>query len=246
MTKRFRTLNHQLNEMPRMTTSTPTSLKRHLQHLVAALGFALAGAAHAAVTTASYVGPPVAIPANVPAGVNVVLPVAGAPIGITALTFRFDALAGCDTTAGNVNAAVDHTFLDDLIFRLTSPAGTTVQFVNRRGGNGNNICTTSILNDGISPSASTWPFAGAISGTWQPESPFTVFNGQNPNGNWTLNVSDTFVADTGSVRRFSLLISSGVDTPQSVPTLSEFGMMGLTLLVMGFGLGVIRRRRGKF
>jgi subtilisin-like proprotein convertase family protein len=228
-----------------MTPSTPTSLKRHLQHLVAALGFTLAGAAHAAVTTASYVGPPVAIPDNAPAGVNVVLPVAGAPTGITALTFRFDALAGCTNTVGNVNAAVDHTFLNDLIFSLTSPAGTTVQFVSKRGGNGNNICTASILNDGVSPSANTWPASGAISGTWQPESPFTVFNGQNPNGNWTLNVSDNVGIDTGSVRRFSLLISN-VDAPQTVPTLSEYGLMGLTLLVMGVGLGVIRRRRDQF
>jgi subtilisin-like proprotein convertase family protein len=166
-------------------------------------------------TTASYTGPAVAVPDNVPAGVNITLPVSGLTGPVLDLNFRLDAASSgvCDNTIGNTNASMDHTFNGDLIFRLTSPAGTTVTLINRRGGGGNNFCTVLLDDDGGFPATSTMSTAGAISGNFAPENPLSAFDGQNPNGNWILNVSDNAGIDVGSLRRFSLVFQHPVAPP---------------------------------
>ena len=75
--------------------------------------------------TASYTGPAVAVPDNNAAGVNINLPVSGVG-AVTDLNFQFDTGGTCNATVGNVNAAMDHTFIGDLIFRLTPPDGSPV------------------------------------------------------------------------------------------------------------------------
>ena len=44
-------------------------------------------------------------------------------------------------------------------------------------------------------------------GVYMPASPAQIFNGENGNGTWTLNVSDLAFGDLGSVRAFSLDIT---------------------------------------
>jgi subtilisin-like proprotein convertase family protein len=164
----------------------------------------------------SYTGPAVAVPDNVPAGVDIVLPVAGSG-NITDLNFRFDTGGACDATVGNTNAAADHTFVGDLTFKLTSPTGQIATFMARRGGTRENICATTIDDEGAFPNVSTLTSVTGtpVSGNFSPETtgPLSVFDGFNANGNWTLNVSDNAGIDTGSIRRFSLDISSGPATP---------------------------------
>jgi len=181
-----------------------------------------------AASTTSYTGPPVAVPDNNPAGVNIVLPVSGVVGAISDLNFRLDSLAGCDAVIGNTNASIDHTFNSDLQFKLTSPGGTTVPLITNRGGGGNNFCTVLLDDDGGFPAASTMTTAGAIAGNFAPETPLSAFDGQNANGNWTLNVADTAGIDTGSLRRFSLIITgrtccSGAPTPTPTPTPAQSG-----------------------
>jgi len=163
-------------------------------------------------STVSYTGPAVAVPDNTPAGVNIPLAVSGLTGSIADLDFRFDAApaATCDATVGNTNAAMDHTFIGDLIFRLTSPLGTSVVLVNRRGGTRENICNTLLDDDGGFPALSTVTSTSGqfLSGNFTPDNPLSAFDGQNPNGTWTLNVSDNAGIDVGSMRRFSLLIST--------------------------------------
>lgn len=160
-------------------------------------------------STISYTGPAVAVPDNTPAGVDIPLAVSGLTGNISDLNFRLDAGAGtCDATTGNTNASMDHTFNGDLVFRLTSPLGTSVVLINRRGGGGNNFCTVLLDDDGGFPASSTMTTAGAISGNFAPENPLSAFDGQNPNGTWTLNVSDNAGIDVGSLRRFSLIFST--------------------------------------
>lgn len=169
-----------------------------------------------ATTTVSYTGPAVAVPDNTPAGVNVTLPVSGLTGNISDLNFQFDAnpAGTCNATIGNVNAAVDHTFIGDLVFRLTSPAGTTVTIVNRRGGTRENICNTLLDDDGGFPALSTVTSSSGqfLSGNFAPDNALSAFDGQNANGTWTLNVSDNANIDIGSLRRFSLVISTASPT----------------------------------
>ncbi len=175
--------------------------------------------------TTSYTGPAVAIPHNVAAGVNINIPVSGVGT-VSDLNFRFDTAGTCDATVGNANAAMDHTFIGDLTFKLTAPNGTTTTtFQARRGGTRENICLTNINDEGGFPNVSTLTsVTGQFeSGNFSPETtgPLSVFDGTNADGTWVLNVSDNAGIDTGSMRRFSLIFngdSCGTATATATPT----------------------------
>ena len=119
---------------------------------------------------------------------------------------------------GNPNASVTHSFNSDLVFKLTSPEGTTIFLIANRGGSGRNFCTVLLDDDGGFPPASTMPgTGGGVTGNFAPESPLSAFDGENPNGNWTLNVVDEASLDTGTLNRFSLIIRPSICCP-SGPT----------------------------
>ncbi len=167
--------------------------------------------------TISYTGPAGLIPDNVPAGVNFSLPVSG--VGrIANLDFRFDTVGVCDAVVGNANAAVDHTFVGDLVFKLTPPGGSPpITFWTRRGGTRENICLSRLSNQGTLPNIATLTSVtgSPVAGDFAPEvnGALSALNGIDPNGAWTLNVSDTASIDTGSLRRFSLIITPQASCP---------------------------------
>ena len=169
--------------------------------------YALPTGAPGGTTTTSYTGPPVAIPDNAAAGVNIPLVVSGVVGPVSDVNFRLDSLAGCSNSAANANASVTHTFPGDLRFKLTSPGGTTVSLIANRGGSGDNFCTITLDDDGGFPAASTIVTTGGVAGNFAPESPLSAFDGQNANGTWILNVADTASVDTGTLNRFSLIIT---------------------------------------
>ncbi len=162
--------------------------------------------------TFSYTTPRVVIPSTgTPAVIN--LPVSGITGTVTDVRFRFDGSL-CSTVAGSATVGLDHTWVGDLVITLTNPQGTVVSLINRPGGgtvgsSGNNFCQT-VLDD-----AATNLIQGIVStdaphtGNWRPAGTLASFDGQNPNGNWVLTVTDAFTAsDNGSVRAFSILITS--------------------------------------
>jgi subtilisin-like proprotein convertase family protein len=157
-------------------------------------------------TTFSYSGPRIPIPDFTPAGINITIPVTGMPtIGDVNVQFTPTGLAACNNTVGTLGAAIDHTDISDLKLKLTSPAGTSVTFFDRRGTGANNFCSVLFDDDGGFPSISTvGAFAGPLAGNFAPETPLSVFDGQNGNGNWVLNVSDNAGIDTGSIATFSM------------------------------------------
>lgn len=161
--------------------------------------------------TISYTGPAVSVPDNNPAGSNVSLPVSGLNGRISDLNFRFDQAASgtCDATTGNANAAMDHTFIGDLIFKLTAPSGTNASIMQSRAGARSNICTTLLDDDGGFPALSTISSTAGqfVSGNFAPDVALTTFDGLSPNGTWVLNVADVGAVDTGSMRRFSLVMT---------------------------------------
>ncbi len=174
-------------------------------------------------TTVSYTGPAVAITDNTPAGINIVVPVAGVGT-ISDLNFSFDGTAASadplSTTVG-----LNHSWVGDIIVKLTSPGGTIVTIVDRpgvptttTGCNNNNFFGTTLNDDGGLPAIEIQanPVGGPCNtalafpvGNFSPNNPMSAFDGQNANGNWTVNVSDNAGADTGSVRAFSLIFNSG-------------------------------------
>ena len=170
----------------------------------------------------SYTGPAVAVPDSLPAGVDINLPVSGVGT-VTDLNFRFDTSGACDATAGNTNAAMDHTYIGDLTFKLTPPDGSpTVTFQARRGGQRDNICMSLLDDDGGFPNISTLTDVNGSpqSGNFSPEvtGPFSLLDGENANGTWKLNVSDNANADIGSMRRFTLEFNAGGTCVAATPT----------------------------
>jgi subtilisin-like proprotein convertase family protein len=159
-------------------------------------------------TNFSYAGPPLDIPDADLAGVDVPITVTGAG-ALARLTFSIDG-ATCNTEEGSLTVGVDHTWVGDLNFVLTSPAGTSVMLINRAGGtfnSGNNFCQT-VLQDGAAESiqgvlSTQAPFTG----TFSPANPLGAFTGENADGTWTVNVSDNAFFDVGTVRAVSVQAS---------------------------------------
>jgi CSLREA domain-containing protein len=48
----------------------------------------------------------------------------------------------------------------------------------------------------------------ALIGSFAPEQPLSAFDGQDPNGIWTLNISDNAGGNSGTLRRFSLVLDT--------------------------------------
>ncbi len=143
------------------------------------------------------VNPAVAIPDNLPAGVNSTIVVATSAI----------------IADVNVDIGITHTWVSDLIIEVSGPGNAISQGLwSQVCGSTNNInatfddsgttLTCAPINSG--PIASVF-VAPAASG----EGPLSVFNGSNALGTWTLNVSDNFAADLGTLNQWSLHIIEG-------------------------------------
>ena len=175
-------------------------------------------------STFSYTGAPVAIPDNLAAGVNAAIVVAGVTGTVTDVNFGFGGTS-CSATIGSTTVGLDHTWVGDLVARLTSPAATTVTLMSQPGGasnSGNNFCQTTLDDAGPSSIQAIAIAGNPWTGTFQPLNTLSTLNGQNPNGTWTLNVRDAATQDTGSIRQFSLSIqsqgcNSALATPGAVP-----------------------------
>ena len=163
-----------------------------------------------ATQTFTYSGPAVAIPDGIPGGVNIPFTVVGVANPISTLAFRINGTT-CSASDTSTTVGINHAWVGDLILRLTSPSGTAVVIMNQPGGggnSGNNFCNT-LLQDGAANSIQTITVGqNPYTGTFSPANPLAAFSGQSANGVWTLNVTDVFNADSGSVRNFSILVTS--------------------------------------
>ena len=175
----------------------------------------------------SYSGAPVAIPDANTTGVNLTVAVSGLS-SITDLDFRFDGTVSSpdplSTTVG-----VNHSWVGDMIFRLTSPGGTTVTFYDRPGVpastfgcSSNNLFNLTLDDEAGSALEGQCPGGGnggPLTGSFTPNNPLSAFDGQNPNGTWTLTAIDAAGAgDIGTVRNFSLIFGGTCATPSASPS----------------------------
>ncbi len=100
---------------------------------------------------------------------------------------------------------ITHSYLSDVITDISSPTNpnTYVKVYNRFCGN-----TNGSLNLKMTTSSGTLD-CGAGAATQQTVASgesFTVFNGQNPQGNWTLRAYDTFNGDDGTLNSWAIEI----------------------------------------
>ncbi|MEM1041880.1 MAG: proprotein convertase P-domain-containing protein [Bacteroidota bacterium] len=110
-----------------------------------------------------------------------------------------------------VGVTISHTYRGDLRLELESPAGTTVELLQRVGGTSNNL--DALFSD-EGPSGAfgsgnhdlglpSYEVEGRPQGTGT--SPLSSFIGEDPQGTWTLSVCDDAGIDTGSLEQWSLL-----------------------------------------
>ncbi|MFZ4573467.1 MAG: reprolysin-like metallopeptidase [Phycisphaerales bacterium] len=164
--------------------------------------------------TFSYTGAAVAIPDNNTTGVNISLPVSGFTGTVSDLNFRFDGTT-CNATAGSTTVGLSHTWIGDVVVTLRGPGGTpSVTLIDRPGytttgfgTDANNYCGTVLDDEAVNLIESAAAASAPFTGSWRPNNLLSAFDGINPNGTWTLNVSDRASGDTGTVRAFSLAIS---------------------------------------
>lgn len=87
----------------------------------------------------------------------------------------------------NVRLEVRHPFVGDLRISLISPSGDESVLIARRGGSGDDLSGTLFDDEASSGIGSgVAPFTGS----YRPETPLSVFDGESGNGVWTLAVHD--------------------------------------------------------
>jgi len=106
----------------------------------------------------------------------------------------------------NVTLTLTHTFDSDLIITLISPTGTRVTLSNRRGSFNDNF-TTTVFDD-----QANQPISGGLApftGSFRPDQSLRRLFGQDPNGDWTLEINDVAAIDVGQLVSWSLEIETG-------------------------------------
>jgi subtilisin-like proprotein convertase family protein len=167
-----------------------------------------------APTVTTYTGAPVAIPDGDLTGIDIPLAVT-ATGPVSKVRFSIGGSA-CNTDPGSTTVGVDHTWVGDLAFTLVSPSGTSVRLFDAPGGpnnNGHNFCQTTLDDAATASIQAVTPAQAPFTGIFKPLSPLSAFAGNEASGTWTLHVSDSFPADPGNVRAFSIETSGFDCTP---------------------------------
>lgn len=106
----------------------------------------------------------------------------------------------------NLSLSVDHTWVGDLIIRLSHQgSGTSIDLVNRNACNGSNINVSvddqasASLQDDCQDAAIAYPES-----SYRPQQALAAFDGQDLSGDWQLFVSDNAGADTGTLQQWCL------------------------------------------
>lgn len=167
----------------------------------------------------------VAIPDSQSDGIDIVLPVSGIDGNIADLDFSFDGMGPPNTNQFDQGNGLNHSFVGDLVVKLTSPAGTKVTLIDRigvpalgsLGVSANNFSQLRLSDEVSNPIEDAVNDQAPFQGSWMPNNPLAAFDGENPNGNWTLNVSDQIGGDTGNVNQWSLRITPSHASPLQHP-----------------------------
>jgi subtilisin-like proprotein convertase family protein len=151
------------------------------------------------------------------ANVPVVIP-SGQPSVVTSTI----AVAGLDTYLCDVNAltTITHSSNNNLDITLRSPAGTVVTLTTDNGGTNANVFNGTTWDDDANPLGQV-PYAtnnglatdhlyanNVVATPLAPEEPLGAFIGENPNGTWTLSISDDTNGMGGNLNAFSLQITT--------------------------------------
>jgi subtilisin-like proprotein convertase family protein len=105
----------------------------------------------------------------------------------------------------DVELNITHTYVQDMTLKLTSPQGTVVVLQAEACGEENDI---NAIYDDSGNEITCSAIAPAISGRVKPFQMLSLFNGENPNGTWTLTVQDPWNGDGGTLNNWKINICS--------------------------------------
>jgi uncharacterized repeat protein (TIGR01451 family) len=157
--------------------------------------------------------------ATVPTATNAT-PVA-IPTGPAVVTSTI-VISGAGTSILDVNATtfIQHTFSADLDVTITSPSGTVVTLTTDNGGSNDDVFNGTVWDDSANPSGQV-PYTTnnglvtdqtyanlTLASPLVPEEAMAAFIGEDPNGTWTLTISDDLAGDGGSLNSWSLDIKT--------------------------------------
>ncbi|QEG21546.1 lysyl oxidase family protein [Mariniblastus fucicola] len=155
-------------------------------------------------------------------------------------------IEGPDITLTDLNLLfqdLDHTWMADLSIALISPAGTRAHIIRSdyegsgEGplGGGDNFTNTTL--DDQAPtniSDADAPYTGSFNVNFGDISnPLSAFNGENALGTWTVEITDWYSADTGTLREWGLMFTGIDNNPGDVleqndafPQATDLGTIG--------------------
>jgi len=200
-----------------------------------------------------YLGAPVTIPDA---------PLQGPPPGPPALaTIELPALGGrlvdldfsldgelCSTDPTATTVGLQHGFVANLLLELVAPSGRSLTLIRNTDGFGNNFCQTWLDDESAGRSIQSVETPdNPFSGSFTPASALARFDGEEPAGAWTLEVTDWLPHDVGTLRAFSLHATPAVCQPfrvtVEIPALSRPGAAALALLLAAAALAALVRAR---
>jgi uncharacterized repeat protein (TIGR01451 family) len=198
-------------------------------------------------TTATFSNStPVAIPSG-PAVVTSTIVVSGAG------PYLFDV---------NALTHIQHTFSADLDITLTSPAGTVVTLTTDNGAGNDDVFNGTVWDDSANPGGQV-PYTTnnglvtdqaytnlTVATPLVPEEAMGAFIGEDPNGTWTLTISDDLAGDGGSLNDWSLDITTFPNAPitTTVPTATQSTPVAIpsgpavvtsTIVISGAGTSIL-------
>lgn len=132
------------------------------------------------------------------------VPVSISPMDEVTVTSSLTIAQSAPIQSISVSLNMSHTWIGDITASITSPQGITVQLFSQECNDLDGVNATfddngTVLVCGDNP---------ALSGLLLPDEPLSAFNGQSPQGVWTLTVSDSVNQDGGAVNAWSLDICS--------------------------------------
>jgi subtilisin-like proprotein convertase family protein len=140
----------------------------------------------------------------------------------SAYTTRVINVSSASGVVSDVNVSVDfeHLYLSDVQIDIISPTGTIVKLFERNCGDskGTRLINYDDGGDALNCGINTLQLV-------VPHEALSLFNRQNPQGNWTLRVRDAYVSDTGKVNSASISICTKTFTlDNSSFTIDDFAL----------------------
>jgi len=146
------------------------------------------------------------------------------------------AVSGLGTYLSDLTLYVEitHTFAADLDITLTSPAGTVVPITMDNGGGEVDVFNGTTFDPDVTDTVSDHVYTSLVVATpLSPEGSFDNFLGQDPNGTWTLTITDDAGGDVGTLARWDLNIKTCVGAGSAFCSNSTLGVDHVTACPCG-------------